>query len=281
MYSLDVNFVKSRKPVKADTVARNFSVPSLSGDMTPIYIGLGVGLASCALVGAGLVILSAQNSRLTSEVAQLDQTLTALGIQEQEIQGVKTDLEQIKGQNRALATVFNQIRPWSAILQDIRDRIPANAVQIQSIKQIVPVRTVVAVTPAATPAATPTATPAATPTASPAATPAAVAIAPVTPIPASGIEIAGLARSFNDVNDLILTLKQSSFLQSAETRIITATLVENPVQSSTKLPQVVSYTIQSTFSEAGATQLLRELERKGTSGLVTRIRTLQQKGLIQ
>ncbi|WP_009634007.1 PilN domain-containing protein [Synechocystis sp. PCC 7509] len=220
MYSLDVNFVKSRKPVKADTVVRSFNVPTLSGDMTPIYIGLGVGLASCALVGVGLLILSAQNSRIASEVVQLDQTLSTLGIQEQEIQRIKIDLEQIKGQNRALATVFNQIRPWSAILQDIRDRIPANAVQIQTIKQIA----------------------------------------------------------------LILTLKQSSFLQSAETKIITATLVENPVQSSAgraKLPQVVNYTIQSTFSEAGATQLLRELERKGTLGLVTRIRTLQQRGLIQ
>ena len=167
MYSLDVNFIKSRKPVKTDTVSRNFSVPRLSGDMTPIYIGLGVGLASCALVGAGLVILSAQNSKLTSEVAQLDQTIAALGIQEQEIQKTKTDLEQIKGQNRALATVFNQIRPWSAILQDIRDRIPANAVQIQSIKQIVPTQTVVAATPAATPA--PSATPPASPSASPSA----------------------------------------------------------------------------------------------------------------
>lgn len=276
MYSLDVNFVKSRKPVKADTVARTFSAPQLSaGDMTPIYIGLGVGLASLALVSAGWVILSAQNSRLTTEVAQLDQTLTALGIQEQEIQKIKADLEQIKGQNRALATVFNQIRPWSAILQDIRDRIPANAVQIQNIKQITPV--VVAPVASPTPAASPS--PAASPTPATAPT-----TPPVAPIPVGGIEISGIARSFNDVNDLILTLKQSSFLQPTETRIITATLVDNPVQSSAtgvKLPQVVNYTIQSTFSEAGATQLLRELERKGTLGLVTRIRTLQQRGLIQ
>ncbi len=265
MYSLDINFVKSRKPVKADTVARSFSVPQLSGgEMTPIYIGLGVGLASCALVLAGWGILSAQNSRLTSEVAELDQTLTALGIQEQEIQRVKTELEQIKGQNRALATVFNQIRQWSAILQDIRDRSPANAVQIQSIKQIAPTKTATAPAPAT--AVAPTTPPAA-------------------PIPVSGVEISGIARSFNDVNDLVLTLKQSSFLQSAETRIITASLINNPVQSNsrggTKLPDVVSYTVQSTFSDAGATQLLRELERKGTLGLVTRIRTLQQRGLIQ
>ncbi len=269
MYSLDVNFIKSRKPVKADTVARTFNTPQLSaGDMTPIYIGLGVGLASLALVGAGLGILSAQNSRLTTEVAQLDQTLAALGIQEQEIQKIKTDLEQIKGQNRALATVFNQIRPWSAILQDIRDRIPANAVQIQNIKQITPVAPVaVAAAPASAPAA-------ATPTTAP----------PAATIPVSGVEISGFARSFNDVNDLLLTLKQSSFLQPTETKIIIATLVDNPVQSNAngvKLPQVVSYTVQSTFSGTGATQLLRELERKGTLGLVTRIRTLQQKGLIQ
>lgn len=272
MYSLDVNFVKSRKPVKADTSARSFNVPTFSvGDMTPIYIGLGAGLASLALVLAGWGVLSAQNSGLTTQVAELDATVAALGIQEQEIQRTKTELEQIKGQNRALATVFNQIRPWSAILQDIRDRIPANAIQIQSIKQIAPTVTAQAPTPAATTPPAAATTPAAT--------------TPVAPVSVSGIEISGIARSFNDVNDLALSLKQSSFLQSAETKIIIATLVENPVQSSAgtgaKFPQVVSYTIQSTFSNAGATGLLRELERKGTLGLVTRIRTLQQRGLIQ
>lgn len=273
MYSLDVNFVKSRKPAKADTVARSFNVPALSGgDMTPLYIGLGVGLASLALVGAAGLILSTQNSRLASNITQLDATLAALGIQEQEIQRVQAELDVIKGQNKALATVFNQIRPWSAILQDIRDRIPANAVQIQNIKQIVPTQTVVAADPAPAPA--PSTSPGAAPT-----TP------PVVAAPGSGVEISGLARSFNDVNDLTLTLKQSSFLQNTETKIISAVLVENPVQSSArqgvKLPQVVRYTIQSNFSNAGATELLRELERKGTLGLVTRIRTLQQKGLIQ
>ncbi len=275
MYSLDVNFVKSRKPAKADTVARSFNVPALSGgDMTPLYIGLGVGLASLALVGAAGLILSTQNSRLASNITQLDATLAALGIQEQEIQRVQAELDVIKGQNKALATVFNQIRPWSAILQDIRDRIPANAVQIQNIKQIVPTQTVVAAAPAPAPAPAPSPSPGAAPT-----TP------PVVAAPGSGVEISGLARSFNDVNDLTLTLKQSSFLQNTETKIISAVLVENPVQSSArqgvKLPQVVRYTIQSNFSDAGATELLRELERKGTLGLVTRIRTLQQKGLIQ
>lgn len=258
MYSLDINFIKGRSQPKSDRETRATRITRFStGDMTPIYVGLGAGLASLALVLAGWGILSAQTSGLEREVAKLDQDLAALGIQEGEIQQIQANVTQIKSQNQALATVFNQIRPWSAILQDIRDRIPANAIQIESIRQV---------TAAATPA----------PTASPPPQGQATPVAP----PSNGLEIIGNARTFNDVNDFLLSLKQSSFLKPEDTRIVTAELVNN-AGGQNATPPVVKYTISSSFSEAGATELLRELERKGTLGLVTRIRTLQQRGLIQ
>ena len=75
-----------------------------------------------------------------------------------------------------------------------------------------------------------------------------------------------------------------------------AELVQNPArlevnrpealnQSAAKvtytLPKLVQYEIRTSPSEVGASELIRELDRKGAVGLVTRIRTLQQKGVLQ
>lgn len=270
MYSLDINFLQDRSEHQQDR-GRGFTkplLPSFAGSMTPLYLGLATGLLLPTVVGAGWLFLQTQNTQLENNIAAIDAELNRLGIQEENIKKIQAQTSQTQAETQALATVFNQIRPWSAMLQDMRDRIPTT-VQIQTVKQIA--------------AATP-----------PAAQPSSNANAnqqPAQPAsnPAGGIEISGIARSFNDVNDFLLTLKQSPFLKSTDTRIVTAELIDNPVAAASgsaktapvKLPQVVQYTIQSSLSDIPASELLRELERKGTLGLVTRIRTLQQRGVIQ
>ncbi len=47
-----------------------------------------------------------------------------------------------------------------------------------------------------------------------------------------------------------------------------------------KPDKIVKYTIQSNLNDVPATQLIRELEQKGTVGLVTRLRSIQQTGVI-
>lgn len=281
MYSLDVNFIKDRPDynLKANTRTSKFRLPV--GNFSPLYLGLATGLLLPALVGIGWLFLQSQNSQLEQQIAQLDTQLSRLGIQEQEIKTVQAETNQIKAENQALATVFNQIRPWSAMLQDIRDRIPAT-VQIESIKQVA------AAAPAASPSPSPSPSPQASPPAN--ATPQGQA-PPPTATPVGGIEITGIARSFNDVNDFLLTLQQSAFLDPTDTRIVTAELVDStaiagsasPSASTVVVrgPQFVRYTIQSSLSDIPASELLRELERKGTLGLVARIRFLQQRGVIQ
>ncbi len=284
MYSLDVNFIKDRPDynLKANTRTSKFRLPV--GNFSPLYLGLATGLLLPALVGIGWLFLQSQNSQLEQQIAELDTQLNRLGIQEQEIKTVQAETNQIKTENQALATVFNQIRPWSAMLQDIRDRIPAT-VQIDSIKQVA------AAAPATPqPAASPSPSP--SPQASPPGNTTAQGQAPP-PIatPVGGIEITGIARSFNDVNDFLLTLQQSAFLQPTDTRIVTAELVDStaiagsgsPSASTVVVrgPQFVRYTIQSSLGDIPASELLRELERKGTLGLVARIRYLQQRGVIQ
>lgn len=283
MYSLDINFIRDRPEyILKNAGAKKLKL--LANDTTPLYLGIAIGVILPAMIGGAWLVMQTRIGQLEAENAELDAELSRLGLQEQEIQTTQAQITQIRTETQALATVFNQIRPWSAMLQDMRDRIP-RAVQIETIRQ----------------------TAAATPQPSPQAAnnneqqqqqegqdqqnaeQQQQQSAQV--VPAGNIEIAGIARSFNDVNDFLLTLQQSAFLKPTDTRIVTAELVDIaepgtvavPQANATAVvtPQAVRYTIQSTLSDVPASELLRELERKGTLGLVTRIRTLQQKGVIQ
>lgn len=269
MYSLDVNFLRSRSDGQ-QTQTQLGKTSLVLGEKVPLIMGVAVGAVCPALVAAGWLFVQSQNAQLENKVAEYETQLNSLNAQEQNIKNTQAQISQIQGETTALASVFNQIRPWSAMLQDLRDRIP-RTVQIDSIKQIAAATP----PPAAQPAANGNNNAAPAQPAQPAAN------------PAGGIEITGIARSFTDVNDFLLTLQQSAFLQPSDTKIVTAELVDNPLAAPSgsdvkvKLPQVVKYTIQSSLSTVPASEILRELERKGTYGLVTRIRTLQQKGVIQ
>ncbi len=271
MYSLDVNFLNDRTDYKSDKgVRRSPRLRPPIGGLNSLYLGVGAGLLLPALVGAGWLLVQNQNTQLENKVAALDAQLNGLGTQEQQLAKIQADTNKIKGESQGLATVFNQIRPWSATLEDLRDRIPT-AVQIETIKQIassaVP-QQVVSTSNSASPA------------------PAQVASASN---PAGGIEISGMASTFNDVNDFLLTMQQSPLFKSTDSKIVTAELIDSPVSAgsgrattvASKPPQVVKYTIQSNLSDTPASNLIPEFERKGTLGLVTRIRTLQKTGVIQ
>ena len=272
MYSLDVNFLKDRAEQNQYKSNRFSKLGGNLAGWTPLYLGLAAAVGVQAIPSVGWLFLQNQNTQLESKVQELDGQLNRLGVAEADIKKIQEQTSQVQSETQALATVFNQIKPWSATLQDLRDRIP-RTVQIESIEQIA--------------AATPAPAPAATNSNNAPANNSGAAPAPATPISPGGIKITGIARSFSDVNDFLLTLKQSAFLQSGETKIVSAESAENPVQGSVdpsvkvKLPPVVKYTIESQLSNVPASEILRELERKGTLGLVTRIRTLQQKGVIQ
>ncbi|WP_373529397.1 PilN domain-containing protein [Nostoc sp.] len=256
MYSLDVNFLKDRPAYQKKPERKGgMSLKLPTGNLTPVYVGVALGIGLPALLGVGWWLLQGKIVELEGQIAQLDQESKRLDAEIGNLNKIKAETIAIKGETQALVTVFDQIRPWSAMLQDLRDRIPA-AVQIENIKQIPPIAVVAGQPPNN---------------------------------PAGGLEITGLARSFNDVNDFLLSLQQSRFLKSTESRIITTALVDAPlipgvVQPNSGVviqpPQVVKYTIQSSMNDVPASELIRELEKKGTVGLVTRIRSMQKIGVI-
>ncbi|MBD2448736.1 PilN domain-containing protein [Nostoc sp. FACHB-152] len=254
MYSLDINFLKDRPAYQKDN-QKNTGPKLPSGDPRPIFLGVGLGLCLPIAAGAGWWMLQMKNDELQQNISQLEQEITKLDGEVGNINKIKEETNAVKAETQSLVSVFDQIRPWSAMLQDLRDRIPA-LVQIKTVKQLPPV---------------------------------AAAEGQPSLNPAGGIEITGAARSFNDVNDFLLSLQQSQFFKSSETKIVTATLVDAPLPPSAasngnktpiKPPPVVQYTIQSILSDVPASELIRELEQKGTVGLVSRIHTIQQTGVI-
>ncbi|MEG4172379.1 MULTISPECIES: PilN domain-containing protein [unclassified Microcoleus] len=294
MYSLDINFLNDRPDYKPVAAAKSSAKKSSGGakDQRPL---IGAALfafgINAAVMGAWWSAYN-ENTQLRTKQENLDKELAQLNTQASTIKAINAETDQVTAEYKALAGVFDQIKPWSAMLQDLSVRTPAG-VQIGKIEQIDPSPSPVAAAPpppAATPAASPS--PGASPSpASP--TPAAAPPPPVVPQQAAKVQISGIASTFAQVNDFMLLVQRSPFFLNTNTKLIAATLKDNPAQVQlrnqsaagvTELPKlrkVVEYKIETTLSPTGASELLPELRSKQADGLAIRIETLQEKGVLE
>lgn len=275
MYNLDINFLNDRPDLLERQVQRKVA-PTQNLDQTPILIGAGVALALNALVAGAWFIFHQQNVDLTKE---RDTLVTTLGQKTSEVEAldkINTETDQANKEADALATVFNQIKPWSALTVELGDLMQVAGVRILDIEQTEP--------QLAAPGAAP----------SPAPSPAdgqAVASAPEPET--AQLKISGVANTFTQINDFVLLLNQSPFFNSEKTKLIEAKLEENSTQLVAKsetadsgmakpqLQPVVKYTIETYLSRATASEMLTELQKNGALGLVNRIKTLEEKGVIK
>lgn len=257
MYGLDINFLNDREDRIFEAKPQQRAAAP-AGDRRPLVFGLVAAIIPLALVGAFWAVTRGQVAQLRTRNAELDAELASLQSQLREASGIRTQIDTIQAENNAFVSIFNEIVPWSAILQDIRNRTPAR-VQITDLSQ----------TGGTTSELDPETTPAA----------------------AGGISIDGVACSYDDVNDFALVLQRSPLLQSASVTIDSA-----QQQSELLDPEVdgtcpgtpagepsflVDYTIQANITNTPAAQLIDELERQGNVGLVTRLRALRETGVIE
>ncbi len=312
MYNLDINFLKDRNEYSG--AAARGSAGRSGGRRTSggggggggnrqssansgsiLAIGALVGLLPLALVGLGWGWLAWSKGQAASRLDSVKLEVAAIEQKEKERDKARADLQAAKSQIEALTGVFSNIKPWSAMSQDLRDRLPSG-VQILEILQ----KTEVPVAVAAAPTTPTTAQVAAGGSqATPAAAP-----APVIQEPIGRIEINGAADSFDRVNDFLVVLQKSNFLNADQTKIVTAdrqpetalttTALPGPDGQSNgagsntikpgdlpKLPAKVTFKIETELANVSTSELLRELERKGAVGLVSRIDALKQKGVIK
>lgn len=271
MYSLDINFLNDRveRPTEVGRVAR----PSAQDSPRPLYLGLLAGVLLPALVLGAWLYLQYQNSKLVARQQELDSQLATLQAALREVENVNAQVAQISAENQALATVFDQIRPWSAMLQDFSGRVPAG-VRIRSAVQTEP-----------PPAAAPAPAPAPADPNQPAAP-----VAVPEPLPPQ-IEISGFARNFNEVNDFVLLLKQSPFLDAASVRLESAQTANSPIQVELVNPQQQQQTVQAEFPDVvdfkivgrmtklPASELLQDMKEQLSLGLPARIDALRDLGV--
>jgi type IV pilus assembly protein PilN len=275
MYSLDINFLNDRTDRTTDFAART---PAARGgaNNTPMFVGLAVGAAALIFVGAFWGILQKLNADDRERLAELDAQLAAQSSFQAQLTSLTQEAQQAEAEAQALVTVFDQIKPWSALLQSIRDSVPSG-VQIATIEQ-----TEGEIPPAPAPAAN------AAPNAE-AADP--NAPAPLPQRPPSLVNVSGYATSFDNVNDFLLVLQRSPFFEAESTRLIDAQLVDYPERIElpegapsgveVRVPQVVQYNIEATLTDLPASELLAELESALAVGLTARIQALRDRGAFQ
>lgn len=261
MYNIDINFLKDRKLDSTGSTTTFVKKPTTPlSERIPIFIGAGVGVAFIAGVGGALVLLNGQKTSTNQTIADLDAEIQRLQGQNKQVQQIQTEIDNINREIGILASVFNYIKPWSAMLAEIAYVTPSN-IQVNSITQN-DIKT---------------------------------------------LTINGYGESYEDVNDFLLTLKNSPFLHGENTRLTTTALAENPStvifdrtqlnsqgEGNTRgspaggegglqieLPQVVNYTITTEISDLSSEELLNLLNRRGAIGLVSRLSNLQRKGVLQ
>jgi len=258
MYSLDINFLKDREVRVFDPKPRARGGPAVVGDRRPLFFGLAAALVPLALVGGYWAVTRNQVNQLQARSAELDSELAQLSSQLAEISTIQQQIDAVRAENNAFVSIFDEIVPWSALLQDIRSRTPAR-VQIVSLAQ--------------------------TTTTAEAADPS------VAPTESDALSLNGVACSYDEINDFALVLQRSPLLQSDTVAISQAqqqpTLLDPQTQGRCPGTAVgdpdflIDYTIGASITDTPSSQLVDELERQGTVGLVSRLQALREKGVIE
>ena len=91
---------------------------------------------------------------------------------------------------------------------------------------------------------------------------------------ARAIQINGSARDYQALNDYLLLLKSSPFLDPNSTTLTSATL-------GTEANATVKFSIQTAVTSKRADELLKELQEAEATGLLIRLSKLKQEGIIK
>ncbi|MGF1481989.1 MAG: PilN domain-containing protein [Cyanophyceae cyanobacterium] len=246
MYSLDVNFLKDRldespKPVKKKAATS-------IGSQVPLVAGAIVMVLLPAIPGAYLWLLNKQKAELEGDIQLIDAEIAQYQAKNQDIETLQQQLSQINAQAEALISVIDQIKSWSAILEDIRDRIPVG-VQISSVQQE-------------------------------------GSTLSFNGIARSYADVNNFLLALQESQFLTAEQALINGAQTTDSPISIESPAEDEASAATtpnvtfELPDVVSYDITTEINNVPASQLLAELSRKGAAGLVVRIKILERRGAI-
>jgi len=134
MYGLDINFLNDRTTQSTEQTDTSAPAVREQSNWRPAIMGAIVGLVPLVLVGAGWLVLNSLNNTLETRRDELEAQLIAQQSTQQELETARQRAQQAEDDARALVTVFDEIKPWSALLQSIQDSVPSD-VQISGVEQ--------------------------------------------------------------------------------------------------------------------------------------------------
>ncbi|ELS02414.1 Tfp pilus assembly protein PilN [Xenococcus sp. PCC 7305] len=247
MFSLDIDFLKDRGLDAAIAKETHIEKASSSiADKIPIIAGAIIAVVLPFMTYSYSKTFAGNQAKMQQEIQQLEAAIAKAQGESKTLEEITAQVKKSESETKALVGVFEKIRPWSAIIREVGDRTPPG-IQIGSITQS-----------------------------------------------GSGnnikLKITGKGRSYSEVNDFVLFLQRSPFFN--EDKIILGTVKNSSwnVQLSNEeeltkeinltLPDGVDYSIEAQLANKPNSELVRELNSKGSLGLLTRLKTLESKGVI-
>ncbi|MBJ7900349.1 MAG: hypothetical protein GC158_10620 [Cyanobacteria bacterium RI_101] len=254
MYGLDVNFLKDRNLDPGKTLpTMTLTTPKASmREQLPIIIGAGAAGLLVALSGLSILAVNWQKGQTQTNIQALETELAQLKAQNAKIQELEAKAATIHQDSDALVGVFGQIKPWSALLQDLTDQMP-QGVQISSIQQAGPTLTLNGF--------------------------------------ATGYDVLNdflltlqSSEFFQGDKTKLLTATTGALPVTAEGAVVESGEIKEGDEGETsgvRIPAGVKYTIETQITEKPNPELLNALIRKGASGLVARYKILEQAGVLK
>jgi len=139
MYTPEINFLKERPevPASVQTGAEAIAAPPTAAGVGSWALALGLGFAAAAVAMGGFLYFQAhflrQRDALRAERTRLEGELSTANAELTRLQGLSQELQTIRTQTEGFRSFLGSIQPWSAILEEVRRRIPGQGVWITNI----------------------------------------------------------------------------------------------------------------------------------------------------
>jgi type IV pilus assembly protein PilN len=125
MYVPEINFLRDRTDA-VDLPAVEQRYEPEPGGFDPLIIAVIVPVVALAIVAVTTLFLNGQIDEKNRQLADTNAQIAAIQGEVTRLQGQQKELAEIQGRSQAVVNLFDLSKPWSAVLEDLRRRVPAN-----------------------------------------------------------------------------------------------------------------------------------------------------------
>ncbi len=127
MYVPEINFLKDR----VDGPGPGFTDEQMDREVEAggpdfLLIGIAVAVGAFVLVTGATLFYNGQVEAKTAELAQVNSNIQQIQGEVQQLQAQEKQLQEIQARSQAVINLFDLSRPWSAVMEDLRRRVPAS-----------------------------------------------------------------------------------------------------------------------------------------------------------